>query len=212
MRLRDLSRVLAAHRLALPVLGTSSQQTVAGATATATHGTGARFQGLSSLIRSLELVTASGEVVRVSEGDNARMFAAARAGLGLLGVVAEVTLDCERAFNLRLVERPMTLSAVLDRLDEFLARNEHFKFWWWPHTHAVRTWEYNRTEDADTTAGRASHPGGGRARAFRRRDAHGRDRGAHHPIASSLSTVNAHASPTAWESPVRPSTRSDRTA
>ena len=151
MRLCDLNRVLAAHRLALPVLGTSSRQTVAGATATATHGTGARFQGLSSLIRSLELVTASGEVARVSEADNAHMFAAARASLGLLGVVAEVTLECERAFNLRLVERPTTLDAVLDRLDELLARNEHFKFWWWPHTQAARTWEYNRTDEADTT-------------------------------------------------------------
>jgi L-gulono-1,4-lactone dehydrogenase len=150
MRLCDLNRVLAAHRLALPVLGTSSRQTVAGATATATHGTGARFQGLSSLIRSLELVTASGEVARVSEGDNARMFSAARASLGLLGVVAEVTLECEQAFNLRLVERPTTLDAVLDRLDELLARNEHFKFWWWPHTQDARTWEYNRTDEADT--------------------------------------------------------------
>ncbi len=151
MRLRELNRVLAAHRLALPVLGTSSQQTVAGATATATHGTGARFHGLSSLVRSLELVTAAGEAVRVSGDDNAHMLAAARASLGLLGVVAEVTLDCERAFNLRLVERPTTLDAVLAHLDELLARNEHFKFWWWPHTPAVRTWEYNRSEEAATT-------------------------------------------------------------
>jgi FAD-linked oxidoreductase len=146
IRLRDLNAELARRGLALPVLGTVAHQTVAGATATGTHGTGIRFGCLSTLIRSLELVTADGETLRVSGVENAELLPAARASLGLLGVVTQATLTCEPAFNLRVLERPTTLDDVLADLGRLLAANEHFKFWWWPHTQAVRAWEYNRTE------------------------------------------------------------------
>ncbi len=151
IRLRDLNAELARRGLSLPVLGTTAQQTVAGATATGTHGTGVGFGGLSTLIRSLELVTADGETLRVSDSENAEFLPAARASLGLLGVVTQVTLACEPAFNLHVVERPTRLDAVLADLERLLAANEHFKFWWWPHTQAVRAWEYNRTSVSDVT-------------------------------------------------------------
>jgi FAD-linked oxidoreductase len=150
-RLRDVNELLAAQGLALSSLGTSAAQTVAGAIATATHGSGARYGNLSTLVRGLELVTAGGGVVSISERRNADQLPAARASLGLLGVVSSVTLACEPAFNLRLVERPSPLDAVLGDLDRHVAEHDYFKFWWWPHTEAARTWEYDRTSEPDDT-------------------------------------------------------------
>jgi L-gulono-1,4-lactone dehydrogenase len=150
-RLRDLSESLASRGLALSVLGTSSAQTIAGAIATATHGSGVRHGNLSTLVHGLELVTADGDVVSITEPQNSDQLPAVRASLGLLGVVTSVTLACEPAFNLRLVERPSPLDAVLSDLDGHLAEHDYFKFWWWPHTDSARTWEYDRTSEPDDT-------------------------------------------------------------
>jgi L-gulono-1,4-lactone dehydrogenase len=86
-------------------------------------------------------------VASITERQNADQRPAARASVGLLGVVTSVTLACEPAFNLRLVERPCPLDAVLADLDRRLAEHDYFKFWWWPHTKAARTWEYDRTNE-----------------------------------------------------------------
>jgi len=92
MRLHDLNLLLAAHGLALPNLGDIDVQTVAGALATGTHGTGAGFGCLSTFIAGLDLVTASGDVVSCAPGTE--LFDAARVNVGALGVVSAVTLQC----------------------------------------------------------------------------------------------------------------------
>jgi L-gulonolactone oxidase len=150
-RLRELADFLAGYGLALSVLGTSAAQTVAGAIATATHGSSARHGNLSTHVRGLELVSAEGDVSSISDRHEPERLAAARASLGVLGVVSSVTLACEPAFNLRLVERPCPLEAVLSELDRNLVEHDYFKFWWWPHTSAAKTWEYDRTSEPAQT-------------------------------------------------------------
>ena len=80
-------------------------QSIAGAVSTATHGTGLRYGSVSSLVVELELITAAGEVLRCSHDQNPDVFAAARCGLGALGLISTVTLQCEPAFCLKSVER-----------------------------------------------------------------------------------------------------------
>src|SRR5205823_13963478 len=110
MTLARLNAVLAEHGLAMPNLGDIDRQTVAGALATGTHGTGAGFGCLPTFVSALSLVTGSGEVVRCSSGD---VFSAALVNIGALGVVTEVTLRCVDAFTLRAEERPAPLPSVL---------------------------------------------------------------------------------------------------
>ena len=64
IRLRDLNDALFARGLALPNLGDINVQSIAGATSTATHGTGVDFPNLAANIVGLELVTGDGSVVR----------------------------------------------------------------------------------------------------------------------------------------------------
>src|SRR5688572_3186253 len=98
--LRRLGRELAARGLALENQGDIDAQTLAGATATATHGTGARFRNLSAGIAALRLVTAAGEPLDLSPEDDPDAFLAARVSLGALGVVSRITLRCVPRFAL----------------------------------------------------------------------------------------------------------------
>jgi FAD/FMN-containing dehydrogenase len=119
--------------LAMPNLGDIDAQTIAGAISTGTHGTGARIGGLATFVVALELVLADGSVVSCSADTRPELFAAARVGLGALGVISIVTLQCVPAFILAADERPIPLGEVMDRFGEFAADNDHFEFYWFPY-------------------------------------------------------------------------------
>jgi L-gulono-1,4-lactone dehydrogenase len=144
MPLRVLNRLLAECGLALPNLGDIDSQTISGAIATGTHGTGARLGCLATFVEALTLVTAAGEILTCSAEQHPEVFAAARVGLGALGVLTEVTLRCVDAFTLRAQERPERLADVLAGLDEQVAANDHFEMYWFPYTDRVQTKRNNR--------------------------------------------------------------------
>ncbi len=81
-------------------LGDIDVQSLAGAISTATHGTGAKLANISSQVRELTLVLADGSTLSCSPEQEPEVFRAARVGLGALGVIAEVTLQCVPAFTL----------------------------------------------------------------------------------------------------------------
>ena len=143
-RLHELNRLLDAAGLGLTNLGDIDRQTVAGALATGTHGTGHRFGGLATQVRALELVLADGSVVTCDASRHPELFTVARVGLGALGVVTAVTLAAEPAFALHAAERPMPLARVLGELDELVEGNDHFEFYWFPHAEQTLTKRNNR--------------------------------------------------------------------
>ena len=144
MPLRALNRPLALNGLALANMGDIQEQTLAGATQTATHGTGRDAAGLASQVAGLELVLADGSLVTCSREERPKLFDAARAGLGALGIVTAITWQTVPAFLLRAQEEPMMWDEVLERLDELTAGNEHFEFYWFPHTEGCLTKRNNR--------------------------------------------------------------------
>ncbi|WP_131742198.1 D-arabinono-1,4-lactone oxidase [Actinomadura roseirufa] len=146
LRLGEFNRVLDQHGLALANMGDIQEQTVAGAIQTATHGTGRDTSGLTSQVAALELVLADGSAVTCSPDERPDLFDAARAGLGALGIVTAVTWQTVPAFLLRAQEAPMKWDQVLSRLDEFDSANEHFEFYWFPHTEGCLTKRNNRVE------------------------------------------------------------------
>jgi L-gulono-1,4-lactone dehydrogenase len=147
--LADLNQVLHAHGLALPNLGDIDTQTISGALATGTHGTGARFGCLATFVEELELVTGTGEVLRCSATSHPEIFAAARVGVGALGIITELTLRCVDAFVLRAQERPMPLAQLLAEIDERVAGNDHVEFYWFPYTERTQLKTNNRVPSSD---------------------------------------------------------------
>ena len=131
--IRVLNAALDRLGLAMVNLGDIDAQTIAGALATGTHGTGASLGGLATQVLGLSLVLADGSVVSCSAAERPDLFAAARVGLGALGVVATVTLRCVPAFSLAAEEGPVVLDEVLASFDSLAASNDHFEFYWFPY-------------------------------------------------------------------------------
>jgi len=157
--LRVLNEALLARGLSLANMGDIQVQTVAGATQTGTHGTGRDVGGMAPQIAGLELVLADGCVVTCSadspsgglakaDGTPADLYSAARVGLGALGIVTALTFRVVPAFLLEAREEPMTWSQVISQLDELTADNEHFEFYWFPHSEGCLTKRNNRTDGA----------------------------------------------------------------
>ncbi len=146
IRLSSLNTALAMNGLALENLGDIDVQSIAGATATGTHGTGAKLQNLSAGITALDLVTGAGEVVHIDASEQPDEWRAARVSLGALGVITSLTLRVVPAFTLRGVDAPTPLDDVLGDLDRFVEDNEHFEFYMFPHSEMAQTRTNNRVD------------------------------------------------------------------
>lgn len=154
--LKDLNRALAREGLSLTNMGDIMEQTVSGATSTGTHGTGRDSASIAAQIRGLELVTADGRLLTCSEKENPEVFAAARVGIGALGIVTAITFAVEPLFFLTAREEPMGFDRVTAEFEEHFAENEHFEFYWFPHTGNCNTKRNNRSQGPAAPPGRVS--------------------------------------------------------
>jgi L-gulonolactone oxidase len=154
IKLHRLYEELYRRGLAMPNAGDIAYQSLSGAVSTSTHGTGRSFPGLAAQVAGLRLIAAGGSVVECDAGHAGDVFEAARVSLGALGAVSTLTLQCVPAFNLRAVEAPMRVDQVLDELDHHIEANEHFEFFWVPHTGWALTKRNNRTDEPAAGRGR----------------------------------------------------------
>ena len=146
-RLSELNTLLDAEGLALANLGDIAYQTVAGAISTSTHGTGKALTGLAGQVVAMKLVNGLGEIIECSQSVNPHIFDVARVSVGALGVITEYTLQAVPSFRLRALEQPMRLDEVLENAHDLASTNDHFEFFWIPHTKWALTKRNNRTED-----------------------------------------------------------------
>ncbi|MFC9787325.1 D-arabinono-1,4-lactone oxidase [Rhodococcus sp. NPDC127528] len=140
-----LSAAMWDHGLAFANLGDIDVQSIAGATATGTHGAGIRLPNLSTSLRSIELTLADGTVIEVDADGDPETYRAARVSIGALGVVSAVTLQAVPAFTLEGIDTLEPLDDVLDNLGELADKNDHFGFFVFPHTRFAMTKTWNRT-------------------------------------------------------------------
>ncbi|MFE0250123.1 D-arabinono-1,4-lactone oxidase [Streptomyces sp. NPDC059010] len=154
--LKRLNMALAREGLSLTNMGDIMEQTVSGATSTGTHGTGRDSGSIATQIKALELATADGSVLTCSEKENPEVFAAARIGLGALGIVTAITFAVEPIFLLSAREEPMPFDRVLSEFDELWAENEHFEFYWFPHTTSTNTKRNNRSAGPEKPVGQVA--------------------------------------------------------
>ncbi|MBH0024675.1 FAD-binding protein [Salinibacterium sp. SWN248] len=135
----ELPALLEPLGLALANMGDIDRQTIAGAISTGTHGTGAKFGGIATYVRGVTLVTAAGEVLRINATENPELLPAAALGLGALGILVDVTIECVPTFLLHAVERPEPAATVLAEWLQRSAETDHFEFYVWPHTETALT-------------------------------------------------------------------------
>lgn len=131
-RLGDLGAPLAAQGQALINMPDIDEQSLAGALATATHGTGADIGCLSSFIQALTLLTANGELLHCSASENADIFNAARVNLGALGIVTELRLQNTEPYRLKRETEWLPLEDILASADTLAKRHRNFEFYYIP--------------------------------------------------------------------------------
>src|SRR5262245_3120982 len=108
--------------------------------------TGRDSGSMAAQLAALELVLADGSIVTCSADDpQPDLFNACRIGLGALGIVTAVTFRTEPQFLLTAREEPMSWSEVISRLRELTSVNEHFEFYWFPHSEGCLTKRNNRS-------------------------------------------------------------------
>lgn len=147
-RLHQLGPALAARGQAMPNLPDIDYQTLGGAVATSTHGTGIEFGSLSAEVTALTVATPRGELVSCDRERNAELFHAGRCSLGALGVVSRMTLQNQPAMRMRETTRVADVHEVLDSVASLRAAHRHFEFFAFPHTRAALTIS---TDEADAS-------------------------------------------------------------
>lgn len=145
-RLFRVAPLLAPFGLALPNMGDIDRQTIAGAISTGTHGTGAELPSIGAGVTAARIVTGTGEELEVSETSNPQLLPAVRLGLGSLGFLTEVELQCVPAFELAAAEREEPLESVLEEWPERIRDADHFEFYWFPNTDSAITKTNTRTD------------------------------------------------------------------
>ncbi len=130
-RIRDFYEPLWGAGLALVNQGDIDTQQIAGAVATATHGSGTRYTSLSGVVRGMRLITATGEVRDIGE-DEPGLLGAAQVAVGMLGVVTRVELEVTDAYRLKERVGLWPWDEVMGRWDELVRAHRHFGFFWLP--------------------------------------------------------------------------------
>ena len=101
VRYGQLARWLHEEGFALHNLASLPHISVAGACATATHGSGDKHGNLATAVAGMELVTANGKIVVLSREQDREQFEGAVIGLGGLGIVTKLTLNISPTFEMR---------------------------------------------------------------------------------------------------------------
>ncbi len=131
--LNALSRALQDQGLAFKNLGDIDVQTLAGATATGTHGTGPGFSCLSAEMMEITLLLASGEFVVANAAQNTDLLHAARIALGSLGVIVDATMSVRESYRLHRRSFTQPLRDTLAGAMESWRAHRNFEFFCLPY-------------------------------------------------------------------------------
>lgn len=134
--LYQLERELAAHGVAMENLGDINRQTLAGAIGTGTHGTGITLGNLSTRVLSLDMVLADGSLRRLTPADG-DVFRCAVLSLGALGVIVRFSIAVLPLYWLNIERRRETFASAVSAIDERVAANRNYEFFWFPASDLV---------------------------------------------------------------------------
>ena len=118
--------------LALANQGDIDTQAIAGAIATATHGSGRRQPNFSAALEGARIVDGVGNVVEISREENPDALPALQTSIGMLGIMTEVTLKVAPAYQLHARVDIMKYEEVMERFESDMEEYRHFGLFWMP--------------------------------------------------------------------------------
>lgn len=135
--LKRLTRALWDGGCSLPNQGDVDPQSLAGAIATGTHGTGAHLGSLSTFAEAFELMLADGSIVECSSEAQPELFQAQRLSLGLLGVALRIRIKVLPAFHLEEKVQRWPLAAAVEQFAAVALAHRHAEFFVFPYADEV---------------------------------------------------------------------------
>lgn len=145
IRIYDLIDELEQRGMALLNVGSVTEQSIAGAIGTGTHGSGLAYGALPTQLVAFRLVTSDGAVRAVTPQSDPDLFAAGSVSFGSLGIMTQVTLQVEPIYDIEENSFTMPFDAVLRLAPQLYRDHPRVKFWWLPHTGAVQIYTYDKT-------------------------------------------------------------------
>ena len=130
--LHDIGRPLCDARLALPNQGDIDVQTLAGAIGTGTHGTGLAFPNMSSLVQSVRLATAVGDIITLERGKDDALLDAATVSFGTLGIFLDFTLHVTDRYRLLEQNAVLETAVCLETFPHIEKSHRNAEFYWLP--------------------------------------------------------------------------------
>ena len=134
--------------LGLANQGDIDQQSIAGAVGTGTHGTGRTLQNLSAKVKGHTLVTADGTIVTADATSSPELLLTSRLHPGAFGLITRVQVECRAAYKLQQHGGQVPYEQIQPDLNEFVASNRHFEFFWYPQSDLAVTKFTNETTDS----------------------------------------------------------------
>ncbi len=135
--LKRLTAALWERGYSLPNQGDINPQSMAGATATGTHGTGAELGSLSTFARAFRLMLADGSIVECSKEHRPELFEAQRLSLGLLGVATRIRVHVLPAYHLEEHIERVPLPAAIEQFEQVARTHRHAEFFVFPYADEV---------------------------------------------------------------------------
>lgn len=134
---RQVIEALRPYNLTLPNLASIAEQQIGGFTQIGAHGTGKMIAPVDHYVTKLKIVTPGKGTIELTKEKDGRLFELARVGLGCLGIVVEVTMECIPAHHLIEHTFVLTRKDAMSRKDRLLKEHKHTRFMWIPYTDTV---------------------------------------------------------------------------
>lgn len=148
IRLYQLLNELDALGWTMPNLGSITEQSIAGAIGTSTHGSSLRHGLLSDSVAELTIMLASGDLVTCSAEKNTDLFRAALVSLGALGIITHVKFRAVPAFDLAWSQRVVSWPGFIDTFTTAAWHDHEFaRCWWFPYSKKAVVWSADRTTE-----------------------------------------------------------------
>ncbi|MGY6647337.1 D-arabinono-1,4-lactone oxidase [Wenyingzhuangia sp. IMCC45574] len=145
--LEEIAKFALENNLAFDNLGTIVVQSIAGAIATGTHGSGVTHGSLDQSILAFTVITANGTIKTFDKEVDVEKFNTAVVGLGALGIVSTVTLKLVPNYNLKITTKSLSFDEMLANIPKALT-DDYMRFWWVPHVNKVQYWEAHKTTES----------------------------------------------------------------
>jgi L-galactono-1,4-lactone dehydrogenase len=136
-RVRQVVDALRPYGLTLPNLASIAEQQMGGFVAVGAHGTGAAIAPVDHYVQRLTMVTPSPFGTVSLDARDGQEFHLAKVGLGCVGVVTEITMECIPAHYLQETTFVLTREEAVARCDALLQTHRHVRFMWIPYTDTV---------------------------------------------------------------------------